>query len=71
VPPVDVDYQKAGLAELWRVDTVAESVIVHRGSLPGAPEFDVALELCGDELLTSPQLPGFALRIADIFRDIP
>jgi Uma2 family endonuclease len=71
VGPKLTHYQAAGLPELWLVDTVAESVIVQRRSKPGAPDFDVALELRGDELLTSPQLPGFALRIADIFRDIP
>jgi hypothetical protein len=60
-----------GPPELWLVDTVAESVIVLRRSKPGAPDFDVALELRGDEQLTSPQLPCFALGIADIFRDIP
>jgi Uma2 family endonuclease len=64
-------YRDAGLPELWLVDTTAESVIVHRRSKPGAPDFDVALELRGDEQLTSPQLPGFALRIAGIFRNIP
>jgi Uma2 family endonuclease len=66
-----VHYQAAGLPELWLVDTVAESVIVQRRSRPGAPGFDVALELSGDERLTSPQLPGFAVRVADIFSDIP
>ena len=64
-------YQAAGLRELWLVDTAAESVIVQRRSKPSAPEFDVALELRGDDQLTSPQLPGFALGVADIFRDIP
>jgi Uma2 family endonuclease len=64
-------YRDAGLKELWLVDTIAESVIVQRRSKPGAPDFDVALELRGDEQLTSPQLPGFALRVADIFEDIP
>jgi Uma2 family endonuclease len=66
-----VHYQAAGLPELWLVDTVAESVIVQRRSRRGAPDFDLALELRGDEQLTSPQLPGFSLRIAELFRDIP
>jgi Uma2 family endonuclease len=64
-------YQAAGLPELWLVDTAAESVIVQRRSKPGAREFDVALELRGDDELTSPQLPRFALRVANIFRGIP
>jgi Uma2 family endonuclease len=64
-------YRDAGLRELWLIDTAAESVIVQRRSKPDVREFDVALELSGDDELTSPQLPGFALRVADIFRDIP
>jgi Uma2 family endonuclease len=71
IGPKLAHYQSAGLAELWLVDTVAESVIVLRRSRPDAPEFDDGPELRGDELLTSPQLPGFALRVADIFKDIP
>ncbi len=42
-------YRDAGLPELWLVDAIAESVIVQRRSKPGAPDFDVALELRGDE----------------------
>jgi Uma2 family endonuclease len=64
-------YEDVGLPELWLVDTAAESVIVMRRSKPAAPVFDVALELRGDDRLTSPQLPGFALAIADLYRDIP
>jgi Uma2 family endonuclease len=71
VGPKRSRYQAAGLPELWLVDTVAESVIVQRRSKRSAAEFDVALELRGDDKLTSPQLPGFAFRVADIFRDIP
>jgi Uma2 family endonuclease len=64
-------YEDARLPELWLVDTIAESVIVQRRSKPSAPEFDVALELRGDDELTSPQMPAFALRVADIFEDTP
>ncbi len=64
-------YEDARLPELWLVDTIAESVIVQRRSKPSAPEFDVSLELAGDDELTSPQLPGFSLRVADIFKDTP
>jgi Uma2 family endonuclease len=53
-----VHYQAAGLPELWLVDTVAESVIVQRRSRRGAPDFDVALEVRGEDDLASPQLPG-------------
>jgi Uma2 family endonuclease len=60
-------YERAGLPELWLVDTVSESVIVFRRSAPAATSFDVALELTRDETLTSPLLPGFALELAAVF----
>ena len=60
-------YERFGLPELWLVDTAASEVLVFRRSKPQAAVFDVALELAGDDTLTSPLLPGFALPIADIF----
>ena len=62
-------YERAGLAELWLVDTIASEIIVFRRSSPKAPRFDVALELTVDDELTSPQLPGFALALATLFAD--
>ena len=62
-------YERAGLAELWLVDTMASEVIVFRRSSPKAPTFDVALELTVDDELTSPQLPGFALALSKLFPD--
>ena len=61
-------YESGGLPELWLVDDVAETVLVYRRSKPGAETFDVALELTKDDSLTSPQLPGFALPLAELFR---
>ena len=60
-------YERHGLAELWLLDTVAESVLVFRRSLPPAASFDVALELSGGEQLTSPLLPDFAVAVDDVF----
>ena len=60
-------YERAGLAELWLVDTPAAEVLVFRRSRPDAPEFDVALELTSDDALTSPLLPGFSLAVGAIF----
>jgi len=60
-------YEHAGLAELWLVDTASDTVLVFRRSRPGAPEFDVALELTRDDALTSPLLPGFSLAVGAIF----
>ena len=61
-------YEAAGLQELWLVDHAADVVLVYRRSVPGAPNFDVALELGTGEILTSPQLPGFALALDKLFR---
>ncbi len=60
-------YERAGLRELWLVDTVALTVIVCRRSSALASTFDVLLEVVAGERLTSPQLPGFALDLASLF----
>lgn len=60
-------YERAGLPELWLVDDVTERVLVFRRSRPDAPTFDVALELGAGDDLTSPQLPGFALSVEELF----
>lgn len=60
-------YERAGLPELWLVDTDARAVLVFRRSAPGAPSFDVELELSGQEELASPLLPGFALPVERLF----
>jgi len=60
-------YERYGLPELWLLDTAAEVVLVFRRSAPGAPSFDVALELGAGETLTSPLLAGFALPLTPLF----
>ena len=60
-------YERGGLPELWLVDDRAQSVLVCRRSAPAEPTFDVALELACGEALTSPQLPGFALSLDELF----
>jgi Uma2 family endonuclease len=60
-------YERAGLPELWLVDSAADEILVFRRSRADAPVFDVALELTRDDVLTSPLLPGFALTVAAIF----
>ncbi len=59
-------YERAGLPELWLVDTEAESVLVYRRSSMDAATFDVALEIGSGGALTSPQLPGFSLWITEL-----
>jgi Uma2 family endonuclease len=58
-------YEREGLRELWLVDTDARVVLVFRRSDPDVAAFDVALEV--DETLTSPQLDGFELPLAELF----
>ena len=62
-------YETAGLPELWLVDHAADEVLVYRRSSSEARTFDVALELGAGERLTSPQLPGFALSLDELFRE--
>lgn len=60
-------YERAGLPELWLVDTAADVVLVFRRSTPDAPAFDLALELTRDDELTSPLLAGLALAVDGVF----
>jgi Uma2 family endonuclease len=60
-------YESSGLPELWLVDTQADTVLVFRRSSAESPDFDIALELGAGETLTSPQLSGFALDVAELF----
>jgi Uma2 family endonuclease len=61
-------YEAGGLPELWLVDSVSEQVYVFRRSERDVDHFDVALELGRDDVLGSPQLPGFALPLERLFR---
>jgi Uma2 family endonuclease len=60
-------YESAGVAEVWLVDTAANTVLVYRRSTPSSPTFDIALELAVGETLTSPLLEDFALDITELF----
>jgi Uma2 family endonuclease len=60
-------YERAGLPELWLVDTSSDTVLVFRRSTPDAPSFDIALEFGRGEVLTTPLLPGFSLPLDDLF----
>jgi len=61
-------YERAGLPELWLVDTRAETVLVFRRSAPQTPNFDLVVELRDQDAVTSDLLPGFALPISEVFR---
>jgi Uma2 family endonuclease len=60
-------YERAGLRELWLVDSAASEVIAFRRSAPDVPTLDRALELSAGDALESPLLPGFALPLARLF----
>lgn len=60
-------YEEAGVAELWLVDTPAETVLVLRRSSAEMVEFDVALEVASGKALTTPLLDGFELAVGDLF----
>ncbi len=60
-------YERAGLPELWLVDTAADEVLVFRRSRPGTPTFGVSLELTNQDTLTSPLLPAFELPLSSLF----
>lgn len=60
-------YERAGVAEVWLVDTAANSVLVYRRTTPQALIFDVALEVGVGQRLTSPLLEDFDLDITELF----
>lgn len=57
-------YESAGVREYWIVDPVAERITVHRREVEAfAPGF----ELDRASMLTTPQLPGLEVSVADVF----
>jgi Uma2 family endonuclease len=60
-------YERAGLPELWLVDTAADEVLVFRRSSARVAAFDVSLELGVSDDLNSPLLRGFALSLRTLF----
>jgi Uma2 family endonuclease len=63
-------YERAGLPELWLVDSVADTVLVHRrtsGPSGHCDVFDESFEVGVGETLASPLLPGLAIAVGDLF----
>ena len=60
-------YERAGLGELWLVDTAADEILVFRRASRRSTSFDIALELGSGDELRSPLLPAFALDVAALF----
>ena len=62
-------YERAGVTELWLVDTPAKTVIVFRRSTPRSPQFDQDAEFGLGATLVSPMLDGFELPVDELFGD--
>jgi Uma2 family endonuclease len=60
-------YEASGIAELWLVDTAEQAVSAHRRSVPDRTSYDVLDVVRGDDLLTSPLLPGFSAVASRLF----
>jgi Uma2 family endonuclease len=60
-------YERAGLPELWLIDSASNSILVCRRTLPTGATFDVTLEVGANETLTTPLLPGFELDVGQLF----
>ena len=68
-------YSTQGVEEYWLLDWRTQTVLVYRrldaGTLPRGPRSAAALQLMAnfgrDDTLTSPVLPGFAVRVARLF----
>ena len=50
------------------MDDRSETVLIFRRSTPDGESFDVAIELTGEDELSSAQLPGFSLPLERLFR---
>lgn len=62
-------YEHQGLPELWVIDPSpgAKPVVgVFRRSSPDNPSFDLNLTLRVDDVLGSPQLDGFSVKVRDL-----
>lgn len=60
-------YARNGVGELWLFDPEERSVLALRRSTAGGDEYDIEDLLTGDDRLTSPLLPGFAVMLPDLF----
>lgn len=68
VGPKPKQYEAAGTAELWLVDTPSSTVLVFRRDDSG-PGFADAVEFGPGAALGSPLLPGFTLAVDALFAD--
>jgi Uma2 family endonuclease len=62
-----VRYEQVGLPELWIIDPYAATATLWRRSESGTPSFDVTVKVERDGRLASPQMPGFEVKLAELF----
>ena len=60
------EYALAGISEYWIVDPAGKTVEVYLLPIE-AEEYELHKTLGGNDALTSAQLPGFSLSLADLF----
>jgi Uma2 family endonuclease len=60
-------YERLGLPELWIIDPLVGATLWRRSAAEHAA-FDVMVKVELGDMLESPQLPGFAMRLDDLFR---
>jgi Uma2 family endonuclease len=60
-------YERAGVAEVWLVDTAARTITAHRRS-EGSATFDLVEVLGATDTLTTPLIPGWVVDLAEVFR---
>ncbi len=58
-------YERTGVPEYWIIDPVADDVRIFRRNASG--RYERAVELSGDDTLTSPLFPGLEIRLDRIF----
>lgn len=60
-------YEAGGVREVWLVDTVADTVLVHRRRGPDAAHFDDRLELTVADTLSTPLIEGWEIDLGRLF----
>lgn len=63
-------YERAGLPELWLVDTEAQTILALRRSRRDQHDFDISQQYESGDELTSPQLPDFSIDVDAVFAKV-
>ena len=61
-------YQRHLLPEYWIVDPKHEMVVAHRSDPDDPDKFGAALEFSGEDILTTPLLPGIEIAVSSLFK---